>query len=84
MHKILQEDERVRPVSREACIPQTAATKKEDLQVAEWENLGHARTCLGPLPTAANDAFIIEGMAVNQFKSGEGILTAPVQKSTLK
>lgn len=71
-------------MSTQACVPQTAATEKEERQVAEWESLGHARTCLGPLPTATNDAFMIEEMAVNQFKSGEGTLTAPVQKSTLK
>lgn len=62
----------------------TEAAEEEEWQVAEWENLGHARTCLGPLPIATNDASEMEGRALNQFNSGEGILTAPVQKSTLK
>lgn len=84
MHKNLQEDERVRPVSTEACVHQTTTTEKEEWQIAEWENLGLACTCLGPLPTATNDAFIIKGMAVNHSNSGEGVLTVPVQKEHLE
>lgn len=55
VHKDLQEDERGRPVSTEAFVHQTAAKEKEKWQAAEWENLGHAHTYLGPLLIATNN-----------------------------